>query len=260
MTTLNISIAETHRKTAIIVGVLFIIATAFLFIGGAFYGPVLDSPDYLDFAYPQRITATIGMLIEFTCVLAIPLIAVFLNLLAVGAAYGILMLVFQEGYALENMLDFEATGIIEFWIPLFVFTVMFGISMDYLTFAIGRVQELHHRGWKTEDAILEGIRGSFGVVGSAAAIMIAVAVALLPVRFLAMKQMGFALALAVLFDATLVLLVLLPAMMRLAGDRLWYLPSWLNWIPGGPKPTPIPEPTPAPTPEPTPTTMPEEES
>jgi RND superfamily putative drug exporter len=165
--------------------------------------------------------------------LVIPLIAVLLNLVAVGAAYGVLVLVFQEGYALEGLLQFEATGIIEVWVPLFIFCITFGISMDYLTFAIGRVQELHHRGWRTEDAIVEGVRGSFGVVFSAAAIMIMVAGVFSFTRFLAMQQFGFALALAVLFDATIVLVVLLPAMMRMANERLWYLPSWLNWIPGG---------------------------
>jgi len=106
--------------------------------------------------------------------------------------------------------------------------------MDYLTFAIGRVQELYRRGWSTEDAIVEGIRGSFGVVFSAAAIMIAVAAVFTFTRLFQMQQFGFALAIAVLFDTTLVLLVLLPAMLRLAHNRLWYLPRWLNWIPGGP--------------------------
>ncbi|MFC1944061.1 MMPL family transporter [Chloroflexota bacterium] len=181
------------------------------------------------------LTAFIVLVLLYRSLL-IPLIAVFLNLLAVGAAYGVLTLVFQEGWALEGLLHFEATGIIETWLPLFVFTVMFGISMDYLTFAIGRVQELYHRGWKTEDAIYEGIRGSFGVVGSAAAIMIMVAALFaILMRFFAMQQVGFALAIAVLIDTTLILLVMLPALMRVAGDRLWYLPSWLDWIPGGPK-------------------------
>jgi uncharacterized membrane protein YdfJ with MMPL/SSD domain len=165
--------------------------------------------------------------------LIIPLIAVGLNLLAVGGAYGVLILVFQEGYALEGLLQFEATGIVEVWVPLFIFCITFGISMDYLTFAIGRVQELHHRGWSTEDAIVEGVRGSFGVVFSAAAIMIMVAGVFAITRFLAMQQFGFALALAVIFDATLILVVLLPALMRMANERLWYLPSWLEWIPGG---------------------------
>jgi len=181
------------------------------------------------------LTAFLVLVVMYRSLL-IPLIAVFLNLLAVGAAYGVLTLVFQEGWALENQLGFEATGIIETWLPLFVFTIMFGISMDYLTFAIGRVQELHHRGWSTEDAITEGVGKCFGVVGSAAAIMIAVAAVFATMRFFAIQQMGFALALAVLFDTTLILVVMLPALMRLGHNRLWYLPSWLNWIPGGPTP------------------------
>jgi RND superfamily putative drug exporter len=202
--------------------------------------------------------------------LMIPLIAVFLNLLAVGAGYGVLKLVFQDGWALEGVLGFEATGIIEFWLPLFVFTVMFGISMDYLCYAITRVQELYCRGWSTRDAIIEGVGNSFGVVVSAAAIMIGVAaVFAVLIRFFAMQQMGFALAIAVLFDTTVILLLMLPAFLGLAGDRLWYLPGWLQWIPGGPAAAPAPElapapgpapepaPTPVPTPEPAPTQTPE---
>ena len=107
--------------------------------------------------------------------LLVPLITVFLNLLAVGASYGVLTLVFQEGWALEGALNFEATGIIEYWLPLFVFTIMFGISMDYLNFAITRVEELYRRGNSVQDAIVEGVGNSFGIVFSAAAIMIAVA-------------------------------------------------------------------------------------
>ena len=165
--------------------------------------------------------------------LLVPLITVFLNLIAVGAAYGILALVFQEGLALESLLSFEATGIIESWLPLFVFTVMFGISMDYLNFAITRVEELFRRGYSVDQAIIEGIGESFGIVLSAAGIMIAVAAVFALMRFFAIQQMGFALAMAVLFDTTVILLVMLPALMAVAGNRLWYLPSWLNWIPGG---------------------------
>jgi RND superfamily putative drug exporter len=120
---------------------------------------------------------------------------------------------------------------------------MFGISMDYLCFAMTRVQELYRYGWSTKDAIIEGVGNSFGVVGSAAAIMIAVAaVFAVQIRFFAMQQMGFALAVAVLLDTTIILLVLLPALMGLAGRRLYYLPSWLQWIPGGRETTPAPEP------------------
>ncbi|MFB3076861.1 MAG: MMPL family transporter, partial [Lysobacterales bacterium] len=167
--------------------------------------------------------------------LLVPLITVFLNLLAVGAAYGVLTLVFQEGWALEGLLNFEATGIIEFWLPLFVFTVTFGISMDYLNFAITRVEELFRRGYSVQDAIVEGVGDSFGIVFSAAAIMIAVAAVFSVMRFLQIQQLGFALALAVVFDTTVILLVLLPSLMSLAGKYLWYLPSWLRWLPGGGK-------------------------
>ena len=171
--------------------------------------------------------------------LVVPLIAVVLNLLAVTAAYGLLVLVFQEGYALEGLLDFEATGIVESWLPLFVFTITFGISMDYLTFAIGRMQELYTRGASTDEAIVEGVGERFGIVLSAAAIMIAVATVFAFTRDIGLQQFGFTLAVAVLLDTTIILLVLLPAMMRLAHAHLWYLPRWLDWIPGGP--TRVPE-------------------
>jgi RND superfamily putative drug exporter len=164
-----------------------------------------------------------------------PLIAavtVVLNLLAVAAAYGVLVLVFQEGYALEGLFDFEATGIIESWLPLFVFTIMFGISMDYLTFAIGRVKELHERGLETTSAIRQAVTDGFGVIFSAAAVMAAVAIVFAFTRDIGLQQFGFTLAVAVVLDATIILAVLLPAALRLAGDRLWYLPPWLEWLPG----------------------------
>lgn len=180
------------------------------------------------------VTAFVVLVVLYRSLL-VPLITVFLNLLAVGAAYGVLTLVFQEGWALEGLLSFEATGIIESWLPLFVFTLMFGISMDYLNFAITRVEELFRRGYSVEDAITEGVGDSFGIVFSAAAIMIAVAAVFALMRFLAIQQLGFALALAVLLDTTVILLVLLPALMGVAGKYLWYFPSWLEWIPGGQK-------------------------
>ena len=105
--------------------------------------------------------------------------------------------------------------------------------MDYLNFAITRVEELFRRGYIVEDAIVEGVGNSFGIVFSAAAIMIGVAAVFALMRFLAIQQLGFALAIAVLFDTTVILLILLPALMSLAGKHLWYLPSWLRWLPGG---------------------------
>jgi uncharacterized membrane protein YdfJ with MMPL/SSD domain len=178
--------------------------------------------------------------------LLIGLIAVILNALAVGAAYGLLELVFQEGWALEGVLNFQATGIIEAWLPLFVFTITFGVSMDYLCFAIGRVKEAHDRGLSTEQSVHQAVRTASGTVLMAAVVMIAVALTFAFTRFFAIQQFGFTLAAVVFIDATVVLLLLLPASLRLAGERLWYLPSWLEWLPGGgaterestPKPTP----------------------
>ena len=105
--------------------------------------------------------------------------------------------------------------------------------MDYLNFAITRVEELFRRGYGVDQAIIEGVGESFGIVFSAAAIMIAVAAVFAFMRFFAIQEIGFALAIAVLFDTTVILLVMLPALMAVAGKRLWYLPSWLSWIPGG---------------------------
>ena len=165
--------------------------------------------------------------------LMIPVIAVVLNALSVATSYGILVMVFQRGYLLEGVLDFEATGIIEVWIPLFVFSIVFGISMDYLTFAIGRFKEFHDRGMSTEEAILEAVRGGFGTIFSAAAIMVGVALVFAFSRVFFLQEFGFALAVAVILDGTVILVILLPACLKLAGESNWYLPSWLNWLPGG---------------------------
>ena len=180
--------------------------------------------------------------------LVIGFLAVVLNGLAVGAAYGLLRVVFQDGWALEGVLNFDATGIIEAWLPLFVFTITFGISMDYLTFAIGRVKEAHDRGLSTDESVNQAVRTASGTVAMAAVVMIAVALTFAFTRFFAIQQFGFTLAVVVFVDATVVLLFLLPASMRLAGERLWYLPSWLEWLPGGgAKAEPESKPRPAPT-------------
>lgn len=163
----------------------------------------------------------------------VSIIAVVLNLLAVAAAYGLLVLVFQEGVALENVFDFESTGIIEAWLPLFVFTIMFGISMDYLTFAIGRVKELHDQGTAAHDAVRRAVSDGFGVVFGAAMVMVAVALVFAFTRDVGLQQFGFTLAVAVFLDATIILAVLLPAALRLPGEALWWFPRWLEWIPGG---------------------------
>ena len=156
--------------------------------------------------------------------------AVVLNLLSVGAAYGVLVAVFQWGWG-SSLLGFQSNGGIASWLPIFMFVILFGLSMDYHVFILSRVREAYDRGMKTEDAVSHGIITTAGVVTSAALVMVgAFAVfALMPI--LDMKEMGIGLAVAVLLDATLVRGVLLPATMKLLGDWNWYLPKWLEWLP-----------------------------
>ncbi|HYZ78624.1 MAG TPA: MMPL family transporter [Gaiellaceae bacterium] len=162
--------------------------------------------------------------------LVIPTKAIVLNLLSVGAAYGILVLVFQHTWA-EGVLGFTSNGAITSWLPLFLFVVLFGLSMDYHVFILSRVKELHDRGMKTEHAVSYGIRQTAGTVTSAALVMVAVFAIFATLRTIDMKQMGFGLAVAVLLDATIIRAVLLPATMKLLGDWNWYLPRWLEWLP-----------------------------
>lgn len=163
--------------------------------------------------------------------IVIAVTAILLNLLSVGAAYGVLVLVFQEGWLLEGVLNFEATGIIESWIPLFVFAILFGMSIDYEMFVMSRIKEHYEQGLSTDEAIAEGVKGTAGVITSAAAIMIAVSLIFAFTRLIGLQQFGFALAVAIAVDATIIRLFLLPTTMKLLGEWNWYLPSWLNWIP-----------------------------
>ncbi|HWN23117.1 MAG TPA: MMPL family transporter, partial [Gaiellaceae bacterium] len=149
--------------------------------------------------------------------------AIILNLLSVGAAYGILVAVFQWGWG-ESLLGFESNGGITPWLPMFLFVILFGLSMDYHVFILSRIREAYDRGLDTEAAVAYGIKTTAGVVTSAATVMVAVfsVFALLPV--IDMKEMGIGLAAAVLIDATIIRGVLLPATMKLLGDWNWYLP------------------------------------
>ena len=162
--------------------------------------------------------------------IVIPIKSIVLNLLSVGAAYGILVLVFQHSWA-EGLLGFKSNGAITSWLPLFLFVILFGLSMDYHVFILSRVKELHDRGMATEEAVSAGIRQTAGTVTSAAIVMVAVFAIFATLRTIDMKQMGFGLAIAVLIDATVVRAVLLPATMKLLGDWNWYLPRRLEWLP-----------------------------
>ena len=163
---------------------------------------------------------------------AIPLMSIGLNLLSIGAAYGLLTLIFQDGH-LSGLLGFSPYGGIVTWMPLFLFVLLFGLSMDYHVFILSRIKELRSRGWDTGAAITGGIGASAGVVTSAAVIMVAVFSIFATLSVVEFKMFGVAMASAVIIDATVVRGVLMPATMALLGDRTWYLPRWLSRLPGG---------------------------
>jgi uncharacterized membrane protein YdfJ with MMPL/SSD domain len=159
----------------------------------------------------------------------IPITSIALNMLSVGAAYGLLVLVFQDGFA-QGLLDAHSDGVTS-WLPLFLFVVLFGLSMDYHVFILSRIKELVDRGMPTEKAIERGIGSTAGTVTSAAIVMVAVFSIFATLSFIEFKQMGVGLAAAILIDATVIRGVLLPATMKLLGERNWYLPAWLQWLP-----------------------------
>jgi RND superfamily putative drug exporter len=191
------------------------------------------------------------MLVSFRS-LVVALTTIGLNLLSVAAAYGLLVLVFQDGHG-AGALGVAATGGITNWLPMFLFVILFGLSMDYHVFVLSRIREGYDRGMSTKDAIHTGIARTAGVITSAAVVMVAVFALFITMPLVSLKEMGVGLAAAVLLDATVVRAVLLPAVMALLGDRNWYLPRWLGWLPRtapADQPGPVPRPRPEPQPEP----------
>ena len=168
------------------------------------------------------------LLILFRSIL-IPLKAVIMNLLSVGAAYGLLVLAFQRGYA-EAVLGFTSIAAVNWITPVLLFAVLFGLSMDYEVFLLSRIRELHDRGYSNVDAVATGLERTGGVITGAALIMIVVFAAFTLSPILVIKELGFALAAAVLIDATIVRIILVPATMRLLGDWNWWIPGWLDRV------------------------------
>jgi RND superfamily putative drug exporter len=199
--------------------------------------------------------AFILLLVTFRSIV-IPIKAILLNMLSVGAAIGIVTWVFQDGH-LESLLGFDSTGAVSSWFPLMLFVILFGLSMDYHVFILSRIKEAVDRGEPTDEAVAHGIKSTASVVSAAALVMVGVFAIFATLSFIDMKQFGVGLATAVLIDATLVRGVMLPAAMKLLGDWNWYLPSWLEWLPKGPAlegdlphhPEPDPDPD-GPSPEP----------
>jgi RND superfamily putative drug exporter len=162
--------------------------------------------------------------------LVVPLKAIVMNLLSVGAAYGLLVLVFQKGY-LHNRFGFQQTPTIENWIPIFLFCVLFGLSMDYHVFLLSRIKEHYDQTRDNRESVAVGLQSTAKIITGAALIMVAVFAGFASGKLVMFQQVGFGLAVAVILDATIVRSVLVPASMTLLGDRNWYLPRWLGWLP-----------------------------
>ena len=205
-------------------------------------GVTAGSKDFLD-VMQARLPLVFGFVLSLAFLLllvtfrsiVVPLKAIVLNLLSVGAAYGVLVLVFQDGHG-EKLLDFHSVGGITSWLPLFLFVILFGLSIDYHVFILSRIRERVDQGMSTEDAVTHGLKSTAGVVTSAAAVMIAVFASFAVSTSQDTKQLAVGLAVAILIDATIVRAVLLPATMKLLGARNWYLPKALRWLPRSDRP------------------------
>jgi RND superfamily putative drug exporter len=178
--------------------------------------------------------------------IVVPATAIVMNLLSVGAAYGVLVLVFQRGH-LTGLLGFDKTPVIEAWIPIFLFCVLFGLSMDYQVFLLSRIREFYDATGKNRESVAHGVESTARIITGAALIMVVVFLGFSTGRLVFLQQVGFGLAVAILLDATIVRTILVPAVMRLLGDWNWYLPKWLEWLPdlrieGSPEPPTKPAP------------------
>jgi RND superfamily putative drug exporter len=201
---------------------------------------VKDFFDISDTYTPLIILVVLGLsFILLTIVfrsIVVPVKAIIMNLLSVGAAYGLIVLVFQKGgpaigETIANALGFRQVDAIESWLPLFLFSILFGLSMDYHVFLLTRIREQYDKTLDNAGAVAYGLRTTGGIITGAAIIMVAVFGGFAAGRLTSLEQMGFGLAVAVFLDATVVRSILVPSTMRLLGDRNWYLPGWLQWLP-----------------------------
>jgi len=219
-----------------------------VYVGGG-TAEELDYHDTVNFWLPFVFLFVLGlsfMLLTFAFrSIVVPATAIVMNLLSVGAAYGLLVLVFQEGIGNE-LLGLSTAETIDAWVPLFLFAVLFGLSMDYQVFLLSRIRERYSRTGDTDAAVAFGVGSTARIITGAALIIIAVFWGFAMGDTIAFQQMGFGIAVALLIDATIVRCVLVPATMKLLGKHNWYLPSWLNWLPDmhleGAEPTARPTP------------------
>jgi RND superfamily putative drug exporter len=203
----------------------------------------LDYHDTVDAWLPRVFAFVLGLSFILLTIafrsIVVPLKAIVLNLLSVGAAYGLLVLVFQDGIGNE-LLGLERAETVAAWVPLFLFAILFGLSMDYQVFLLSRVRERYQQTRDSDEAVAYGVASTARLITGAALIIIAVFWGFAMGDLIMFQQMGFGIAVALLLDATIVRAVLVPAAMKLLGDWNWYLPAWLSWLPdaqvGGARP------------------------
>ena len=191
---------------------------------------VQTQKDYLPLVFTFVLGCSFLLLLVVFRSIVVPAKAVILNLLSVGAAYGILVLVFQEGIG-ASLLGFREAPVIESWLPLFLFAILFGLSMDYHVFLLSRIKEHYDETGDNAASVAHGLRSTAGIITGAALIMVAVFAGMASGDLVVFQQVGFGLAVAVILDATVIRMVLVPASMELLGDWNWYFPSWLEWLP-----------------------------
>jgi RND superfamily putative drug exporter len=201
---------------------------------------VKDFFDVSDFYTPLIIALVLGLSFLLLTVvfrsIVVPAKAIVMNLLSVGAAYGLIVLIFQDGgpgfaRSIADALGFIQVDAIESWLPLFLFSILFGLSMDYQVFLLTRIREEYDKTKDNSEAVAFGLRTTGGIITGAAVIMVAVFAAFATGRIAGLQQMGFGLAVAVFLDATVVRSIMVPSAMKLLGERNWYLPGWLQWLP-----------------------------
>jgi RND superfamily putative drug exporter len=185
---------------------------------------------YLPYVFGFVLGSSFLLLLLVFRSIVVPLKAVLMNVLSVGAAYGLLVLVFQEGLG-AGLFGFKQVPVIEFWLPLFLFSILFGLSMDYHVFMLSRIKEHYDETGRNRESVAFGLRSTAGIITGAALIMVAVFGGFALGQLSMFQQMGFGLAAAVIIDVTLIRSVLVPASMELLGDWNWYFPRWLEWLP-----------------------------
>ena len=200
-------------------------------------GDTADNVDYIDAMnawLPRVVLFVLSLSLVLLTIafrsLVIAALSIALNLLSVGAAYGLVILVFLHGIG-SGLLGFQHVHAIDAWVPLFLFAVLFGLSMDYQVFLLSRIKERYDQTGSTNEAVIHGVASTARLITGAALIIVAVFSGFAMGDLVMFQQMGFGIAVALLIDATIIRSVLLPAAMRLLGEWSWYLPRWLEWLP-----------------------------